>query len=61
MYWRLEREICSGMARAASGKLGTDASPGFTLEQAHTASAAKSFDYRVGIMTLASPFTTTQA
>ena len=51
-YWTRERQICSQMLTGAKRqKLGTSGGqPGFTLDDVHAISAAKSFDYRVSLL-----------
>ena len=46
IYWQQERFLCSKMAKSQPPtQMGHD--PGFTVEQLHAASEAKSFDYRL--------------
>lgn len=46
-YWQLERDICAQLACPMLPRL-QNPGGGLTLEDVHTASMSKSFDYRVG-------------
>lgn len=47
MYWQKEQHICSQLAQQAGGSEQRLTTGCFTLEDLHTASEAKSFDYRL--------------
>ena len=44
VYWKYERELCAKMLHH---KPSGNSNPGFTLDQVHSTSLNKSFDYRV--------------
>lgn len=53
-YWRAERDICRRLARSASGPA-EHAESSVSIEELHTASESKSFDYRVSSSAVAMP------